>query len=73
MGLWGAAQAVAAGFGGLAGAASADVLRMSMSVPQAFGFVFLIEALLFIGAAAMAWRIMAPQIAMPRAMAVPGE
>ena len=45
MGLWGAAQAVAAGFGGLAGAALADALppRRSTDAP-AFGSVFLVEA-----------------------------
>ncbi|MFK7755024.1 MAG: BCD family MFS transporter [Sedimentitalea sp.] len=55
MGLWGAAQAMAAGFGGLAGAALVDVMRLtSASDAQAFGAVFLFEACLFVAAAAMA-------------------
>lgn len=58
MGLWGAAQAIAAGFGGLAGAAAVDVLRVWMTPADAFGAVFIAEALLFAAAAAMAWRIM---------------
>ena len=57
MGLWGAAQAIAAGFGGLAGAAAADLLRFALPAPQAFGTVFVIEAALFAAAALMAWRI----------------
>ena len=58
MGLWGAAQAIAAGFGGLIGAAMLDVLRTSMTDTQAFGSVFIAEAALFIAATAMAAKIM---------------
>lgn len=59
MGLWGAAQAIAAGFGGLSGAALADVMRRTMATDAAaFGSVFLIEAALFLAAAAMALRVM---------------
>ena len=58
MGLWGAAQAMAAGFGGLAGAALADVLRLWLTDGQAFGAVFVIEAGLFLAAAALAARVM---------------
>jgi len=55
MGLWGAAQAIAAGFGGLFGAAAADAMRLWMASPaNAFGSVFLFEAALFVLAAAMA-------------------
>ena len=71
MGLWGAAQAIAAGFGGLVGAAMVDVLRYSMSDTQAFGMVFLVEAALFIAATAMAAKIMEGK--MPSATVVPGE
>jgi BCD family chlorophyll transporter-like MFS transporter len=71
MGLWGAAQAVAAGFGGLMGAALVDVLRLSMSDVQAFGSVFLIEAALFVAAALMAARVM--DRARPVPALVPGE
>jgi MFS transporter, BCD family, chlorophyll transporter len=42
MGLWGAAQAIAAGFGGLTGAAAADILRTAFDDAPAFGLVFLI-------------------------------
>lgn len=59
MGLWGAAQAVAAGFGGLTGAALVDLLRLArFGDAQAFGAVFVLEAALFVAAALMAMRIM---------------
>lgn len=58
MGLWGAAQAIAAGFGGLVGAASADLLRtMASDDATAFGSVFLFEAALFVVSALMAWHV----------------
>ncbi|MEL7466281.1 MAG: BCD family MFS transporter [Pseudomonadota bacterium] len=76
MGLWGAAQAIAAGFGGLAGAAAADALRLMMtSDAAAFGAVFLFEAVLFLAAALMALRVIDMKYA-PRtgsAAMVPGE
>ena len=74
MGLWGAAQAIAAGFGGLLGAAAVDAMRAIMSDPSAFGTVFIAEAVLFLAAAAMALRIMdsAPAPSAPRNL-VPGE
>ena len=71
MGLWGAAQAIAAGFGGLVGAGMVDLLRVSMTDTQAFGSVFLAEAALFIAAATMAAKIMDRK--MPSATLVPGE
>ena len=72
MGLWGAAQAIAAGFGGLVGAAMVDLLRLNLTDAQAFGSVFIFEAGLFIAAAAMAARIMDRK--MPTATTlVPGE
>ncbi|SIO50086.1 MFS transporter, BCD family, chlorophyll transporter [Rhodovulum sp. ES.010] len=58
MGLWGAAQAIAAGMGGLLGAAAADGLRQIMDDAPAFGCVFLAEAVLFVLSAWMALRIM---------------
>ena len=58
MGLWGAAQAIAAGFGGLLGAALADAMRTVMTNPSAFGTVFVLEAMLYIASAVMAVRIM---------------
>jgi len=57
MGLWGAAQAIAAGFGGLAGTASVDLLRLVLPDAQAFGAVFTAEAALFVVAALMAARV----------------
>ncbi|MBW4708281.1 BCD family MFS transporter [Roseobacter sp. YSTF-M11] len=73
MGLWGAAQALAAGFGGLVGAAMVDILRAgATSDAAAFGFVFLIEAVLFIAAAVMAMRVM-DRPAVPHEILVPGE
>ena len=71
MGLWGAAQAIAAGFGGLTGAAMVDLLRHSLSDAQAFGSVFVFEAGLFIAATWMATKIM--ERPMPAATMVPGE
>jgi BCD family chlorophyll transporter-like MFS transporter len=74
MGLWGAAQAIAAGFGGLLGAAAVDSMRALVSDASAFGAVFLAEAALFLVAAVMALRIMdrahAPS---PSPSLVPGE
>ena len=58
MGLWGAAQAIAAGFGGLTGAVAVDVMRGVMADGPAFGIVFALEAVIFIAAAVMAARIM---------------
>ena len=73
MGLWGAAQALAAGFGGLVGAALVDVMRAGIaSDATAFGTVFLIEAGLFVAAAYMALRIM-DRSALPHSNMVPGE
>lgn len=73
MGLWGAAQAIAAGFGGLVGAASVDVLRQMTDTTTAFGTVFLGEALIFIAAAIMALRIIDGAPVASGATLVPGE
>lgn len=73
MGLWGAAQAVAAGFGGLLGAAAADLARAATGSDAAgFGLVFLAEALLFVAAAAMALRTMERRRAL-QPILTPGE
>jgi BCD family chlorophyll transporter-like MFS transporter len=72
MGLWGASQAIAAGAGGLIGAALVDAFRTRMPTATAFGTVFVIEAALFVAAAALALRIMGPAPA-PTASLVPGE
>ncbi|MFU8825012.1 PucC family protein, partial [Yoonia sp.] len=60
-----------AGFGGLLGAAMADVLRLTLPDAQAFGAVFLFEASLFIAATLVAAKIMDRK--MPSATLVPGE
>ncbi|NRA98914.1 MAG: BCD family MFS transporter [Rhodobacteraceae bacterium] len=73
MGLWGAAQAVAAGFGGLLGAAAVDGLRQSFPTPTAFGAVFIAEALLFVLAAALALRVMQQPTSRVPTQLVPGE
>lgn len=70
VGLWGASQAIAAGFGGLTGAALVDVARSLMPVADAFGAVFLFQATLFVASAALAARIMTPRAV---AALVPGE
>jgi MFS transporter, BCD family, chlorophyll transporter len=57
MGLWGASQAIAAGAGGLFGAAAADMARALMDTSSAFGAVFVFEAALFALATVMAARI----------------
>ncbi|MEW9921764.1 BCD family MFS transporter [Marimonas sp. MJW-29] len=72
MGLWGAAQAIAAGFGGLTGAAAVDVMRGFQPDASAFGTVFAAEAALFIAAAFMALHIMENR-APAQANMVPGE
>ena len=68
MGVWGAAQAVAFAFGGFVGAAASDVLRSLMhQATSAFLIVFAVEALIFVGAAALAASIgAAPRKPAPR-------
>ena len=58
MGLWGAAQAIAFGVGGLAGAAASDLARLVISsTGAAYALVFGIEAVLFIVSARLASQI----------------
>lgn len=58
MGLWGAAQAIAFGLGGLAGTLLCDIGRaLTGDAATAYGLVFIVEALLFIASAILAWRI----------------
>jgi MFS transporter, BCD family, chlorophyll transporter len=74
MGVWGASQAIAQGLGGFAGAALVDVLRLSRDTADAFGFVFVIEAGLFLAAGLMAWRIIdGGRLRAPAPQLVPGE
>lgn len=61
MGLWGASQAIAAGFGGLIGAGAVDLARQFTDTASAFGFVFVVEAALFAAATWMAARIIDTQ------------
>jgi BCD family chlorophyll transporter-like MFS transporter len=57
MGVWGAAQAIAFGLGGLIGAVGVDVGRaLTGSTTQTFAIVFTAEALLFLAAASLAAR-----------------
>jgi BCD family chlorophyll transporter-like MFS transporter len=60
MGLWGAAQAIAAGVGGLVGAVAVDVLRLLLAPDLAFASVFAAEAVLFLVAAGLALRVIDP-------------
>lgn len=58
MGVWGAAQAIAFGLGGLIGAVGVDVGRALIgSLTETFAAVFSLEALLFLLAAALALRV----------------
>ena len=62
MGLWGAAQAVAFGIGGLAGAAASDLARWFIAdAGLAYASVFMGESLLFLWAARLAWHVATPQ------------
>jgi BCD family chlorophyll transporter-like MFS transporter len=73
MGLWGAAQAIAAGFGGLLGAAAVDFLRQTIDTPQAFASVFILEAALFVAAAVMASKIISNRAYQTGRAIMPGE
>jgi BCD family chlorophyll transporter-like MFS transporter len=67
MGLWGAAQAVAFGLGGLVGTAASDLARWLLaSEGTAYAAVFAGEGLLFVVSAWLAWRVSAPAV-MPSA------
>jgi BCD family chlorophyll transporter-like MFS transporter len=58
MGLWGAAQAIAFGLGGIAGTAASDLARWLVGSPGlAYATVFALEGLLFLVAAHLAWRL----------------
>lgn len=58
MGLWGAAQAIGFGFGGLTGAALADLARGAIgATAPAYAAVFALEAAIFLVCAAMALRL----------------
>jgi BCD family chlorophyll transporter-like MFS transporter len=58
MGLWGAAQAVSFGLGGLVGTAASDLARWLIAAPGlAYASVFALEGALFLLSAALAWQI----------------
>lgn len=58
MGLWGAAQAIAFGIGGLLGTAASDLAQLMFASPgKAYASVFAFEGLMFLVSAVMAQRI----------------
>ena len=74
MGLWGAAQALAFGIGGLVGTAASDLSRMLIgSTGAAYAAVFALEALMFCVAAVLAARIGAARRAPGRGSATHKE
>jgi BCD family chlorophyll transporter-like MFS transporter len=71
VGMWGAAQALAFGLGGLAGSVASDIARRLVAQPgPAYAMVFAAEALLFVVAALLAAGIgRAPAAHRPRPLA----
>jgi BCD family chlorophyll transporter-like MFS transporter len=71
MGLWGAAQALAFGIGGLVGTGASDIAHHLLALPgSAYATVFALEAAVFLLSAALAWRISSPaQAPIPNATA----
>ena len=66
MGLWGAAQAVAFGLGGLLGTVAIDLARAVLGAPEnAYLTIFAGEALLFVVAGYIAWQVSAKALAHP--------
>jgi BCD family chlorophyll transporter-like MFS transporter len=58
VGLWGAAQAIAFGLGGVVGTGAVDVFRQLLDVPaHAYALVFACDAALFVAAAILATRV----------------
>jgi BCD family chlorophyll transporter-like MFS transporter len=60
MGVFGAAQAIAAGLAGLVATGTLDIARFVLSDAAAYGLVFGIEAVLFLAAALVAMRLLKP-------------
>jgi BCD family chlorophyll transporter-like MFS transporter len=73
MGLWGASQAIAAGAGGLFGAAAVDLARHFTDAATAFGLVFTLEAMIFVAATLMAAFVIDPTHSTRSENLVPGE
>jgi len=72
MGLWGAAQGIAFGLGGVFGAAASDIAKLVFSTPAtAYACVFGLEAALFVYSALLAARLQtaAPATVKPQAAA----
>ncbi len=60
MGVFGAAQAIAAGIAGLVATGTLDLARLAFSDAAAYGLVFGLEAVLFLAAAMVALRLLKP-------------
>ncbi len=60
MGVFGAAQAIAAGLAGLVATGTLDLARLTFSDNTAYGLVFGLEAALFLAAALVALRLLRP-------------
>lgn len=73
MGLWGASQAIAAGAGGLFGAAAVDLARQVTDAATAFGLVFTLEAMIFAAATLMAAFVIDHNSSTRSEHLVPGE
>ncbi len=73
MGVFGAAQAIAAGLAGLLATGLLDLARLALSDQASYAVVFSLEAGLFLAAAVMAARIMQPEIGNSHARLMPGE
>ena len=73
MGLWGASQAIAAGAGGLFGAAAVDLARQVTDSATAFGLVFTLEAMIFGAATLMAAFVIDQTQSKPLQHLLPGE
>lgn len=74
MGVFGAAQAIAAGIAGLVATGLLDIARLSLTDAAAYGALFGLQACLFLAAAYVATRVMPSTDApAPRASLVPGE
>lgn len=75
MGLWGAAQAIAFGLGGLAGSTASDIARALLGAPMpAYALVFALESVLFLVSAVLAAGLsQAREPVRPRSVSVPAE
>lgn len=71
MGVFGAAQAVAAGLASLISTATVDVGRVALPIETAYASVFFVEAALFIAAAFLAMRLLSARNIQPQLQ--PGE